>query len=220
MHSLPLFISYPRTGAHWINCVMELYFDRPRLREERITFLDRSKVDWMWFHDHDPELKISHDKVLYMYREPVATVYSNLIYQYFDSRKFHLPFWLIRWSKVFREEDITRFAEAYRDHLQKWLLSEGKAEAVVFHDRFTNDRNNEFRRICDYFSLELNEERLSRAFDQVTKEELVKRVKQKAPMGRHILQKAYEDKRNYFKKIWGNTVRDIVIISDLKPFFS
>ena len=56
----PLFISYPRTGSHWINAVMELYFDRPRLRERRTTFMDKSRTDWMWFHDHDPPGWTSH----------------------------------------------------------------------------------------------------------------------------------------------------------------
>src|SRR5438552_2054967 len=80
MNLLPLFISFPRTGAHWINCVMECYFDRPRLRERRVTFLDRSRTDWMWFHDHDMKLDVRHADVLLLYREPVATVFSNLVY--------------------------------------------------------------------------------------------------------------------------------------------
>lgn len=128
MHALPLFISYLRTGAHWINCVMELYFDRPRLREERITFLDRSRNDWMWFHDHDYELKIKHENVLYLYREPISTIYSNLIYQYYDDRRFALPFRFIRWNNVFSEENVTRFAEHYRNHMLKWLFSDERAK--------------------------------------------------------------------------------------------
>ncbi len=220
MYSLPLFVSYPRTGAHWINCVMELYFDRPRLREGRVTFLEISRDDWMWFHDHDLELKIKHGDVLYMYREPIATIYSNIIYQYFDDRKLSLPFKLIQWNKVFHEDNVICIAKKYRDHLEKWLLSDSKATTVVCHDRFKKDRDNEFKKICDFFSFELNEKRLKWSFSQVTKEELVKRVQQKAPMGGHILQKSYANKRNYFQEVWGDTIRQIVFTPDLKPYFS
>jgi len=198
---------------------MELYFDRPRLREGRITFLDRSRDDWMWFHDHDPELKIKHDNVLYMYREPVATIYSNIIYQYFDNRKYVLPFQLIRWSKVIREEIVVRFAEDYRNHLQKWLLSTDPAKTAIYHIRMSKDRNNEFMKICSYFGLNMDEVRLSWAFDQVSKEELVKRVKQRAYMGRHILHKSYKEKREYFREAWGDVIRKIVVTSDLSSFF-
>ncbi|MFC1488209.1 hypothetical protein ACFL6B_00005 [Thermodesulfobacteriota bacterium] len=190
------------------------------MREGRITFLDTSRNDWMWFHDHDPELKIKHDNVLYMYREPVATIYSNVIYQYFDNRKFVLPFRFIRWNKVICKESVIHFAEDYRNHLQKWLLSPNRAKTVICHDRIIKERNNEFMKICSYFGLDLDENSLSWAFSQVTKEELVKRVKQTAPMGSHILHKSYEKRRDNFIEVWGDTIREIVVTSDLKNFFN
>jgi hypothetical protein len=133
--------------------VMELYFDRPRLREERITFLDMSRTDWMWFHDHDYELKIKHENVLYLYREPISTIYSNLIYQYYDDRRFVLPFRFIRWNNVFNEKNGTRLAEHYRNHMLKWLLSADRGRIVISHDRMQIDRNEEFKKICNFLTL-------------------------------------------------------------------
>lgn len=219
IYSLPLFISYPRTGAHWINCVMELYFDRPRLREGRITFLDRSRNDWMWFHDHDPKMGIKHNNALYMYREPISTVYSNLIYQYFDNGKLFLPFQFVRWDKVFSEKRVLRIAEDYKRHLLKWLISDDSARAIVCYDRMQINKNKEFKKICGYFNLDLDEKRLSPAFSVVTKEALVKKVKNRTHMGKHVLQKAYGDQRNDFKKTWGATIREIVITPELRSFF-
>ena len=70
IQNLPLFMSYPRTGAHWINAVMELYFDKPRLPEVRATYMKPERRDWMWYHDHDIgpvcKLMIEHDNVLYL----------------------------------------------------------------------------------------------------------------------------------------------------------
>lgn len=81
------------------------------------------------------------------------------------------------------------------------------------------DRNEEFKKICNFFNLELDAKRLAWAFGQVTKEELVKKVRNKTDMGKHLLHKSYLDQRNDFSKAWGSIIRNIVIVSELRPFF-
>ena len=70
MEHLPLFISYPRSGSNWINCILELYFNRPRLRAGPITFLKNKgkRKDYMWFHDHDifSDLNVKHNNISYL----------------------------------------------------------------------------------------------------------------------------------------------------------
>jgi hypothetical protein len=250
MDSLPLFISYPRTGAHWINSVMELYFDRPRLREGRPTFLDRSRTDWMWFHDHDLDLQIKHTNVLYMYREPVATIYSYLVHQsvghqpaekeifWNKSFKYLLKLWsplkslgfckpdskilrlYTRKNMVFNEENVIRFSEEYRENLKKWILSDQKARTIVCYDCFKEDRDAEFEKICQHFELEFDPNRVSWAFGIVSKEALVKLSDNTVPMGCHMLATKYRTNREKFFQAWGNLVRETVIIPGLKPFFA
>jgi hypothetical protein len=82
MNKLPVLISYPRSGSNWFNAVIELYFDRPRLRVGQSSFLKdiNSTRDYMWFHDHDIQsiLNLPHNNIAYLYRNPSDVIYSLL----------------------------------------------------------------------------------------------------------------------------------------------
>jgi hypothetical protein len=217
MDSLPLFISFPRTGAHWINCVMELYFDRPRLREGRVTFLNPNRTDWMWFHDHDLDLQIRHNNVLYLYRDPIGTVHSNLVYDFFARRRLRFS-WLIKFHKlnIFTESKIIEISKLYRQHLTKWILSDQRARTVVCHDSFIKNRNAEFRKICEHFNVEFDLNRASGAFNPVTKEALAKKTKNNFTIGKHMLKKSYKISLSEFSHEWGDFVREIIRTKELE----
>lgn len=219
MDHLPLFISYPRTGAHWINAVMELYFDRPRLRKKRVTFLDSGRTDWMWFHDHDHDLQIEHQDVLYLYRDPSATVYSNLVHQFLSKRPFWVR-WVTRNYNIFCEREVFNFSEHYREHLLKWTYSPHKARTVICYDNFKTRRNPEFKKICEHFGVAFDEDRASHAFDIVTPEALSKKAGgNPVAKGKHLLRDSYKTGRNEFTERWGNTVKEIVMVRELTHLF-
>jgi len=216
MDGLPLFISFPRTGSHWINCVMELYFDRPRLREVRTTLFDKSRNDWMWFHDHDLDLKIDHPHVLYLYREPVSTFYSNLNYY---CRVPESPFFRKPPLKV-EEKAIKKCCADYLQHLQRWLLSDKKAHTAVRYDRFKADRPAEFQKICRYFDRPFDLARMERAFATVTPEALAAQTVDPAALGAHLLTKSYDQDRQQFAEKWGKLIQTHVIVPELRPYFA
>ena len=219
MEVLPLFISFPRTGAHWLNCFMELYFDKPRLREGRVTFLDRGRTDWMWFHDHDFDLELHHGDVLYLYREPVATIFSNLVYEYTSSKNPLLRLQLARKKNVFGEKEVTIFSNRYRQHLVKWMVSSKRARTIICYDKFKKQMNIEFKAICQHFRVKFDPERISWASTIVTKDALVRKVGNMAEMGRHMLQSSYEMKRMTFSERWGDIIKEIVIVPELENYF-
>lgn len=173
MDKYPLFISYPRTGSHWVNCLMELYFDRPRLREYRVTFIDLSRKDYMWFHDHDHhlDLKINPNwKVLYLQRNPVDTIYSNLQYNKAEKEKNILKSYK---DIDFLEEDVIKEATQYKRHLEKWLINNKESvKTIITYDELKNNFFEEFKKICQYFNKEYSEERANRVREYVTKERL------------------------------------------------
>jgi hypothetical protein len=215
MDKLPLFISFPRTGSHWINCVMELYFDRPRLREVRTTLFDKNRTDWMWFHDHDLDLKIQHDHVLYLYRDPVGTFFSNLNYY---AKLPESP--LFQKSPLAVEEKtLLKFCDDYREHLQKWVLSERKAHTAIRYDKLKSDPENEFQKICRYFDRPFEKTRMQRAFATVTPEALAAQTVDLAAIGGHLLKKSYEGERRQFSEKWGNYIKAQVIVPGLRPWF-
>jgi Domain of unknown function (DUF4214)/Sulfotransferase domain len=216
MDKLPLFISFPRTGSHWINCVMELYFDRPRLREVRTTLLDKTRTDWMWFHDHDLHLTIQHPHTLYLYREPVSTLFSNLVYYSKDPTSD-----LFKMDPLAASEGrILRFCDDYREHLRKWLLSAFKAHTAVRYDRFRSNREAEFQKICRFFNKPFDAPRVAEVFATVTPEALAKETINPAAIDWHLLTEAYERDRRRFAEKWGGAIRERVITPDLESAFA
>jgi hypothetical protein len=220
MDILPLFISFPRTGAHWINCVMELYFDRPRLRENRASFLDRTRTNWMWFHDHDLKLNLIHPNVLLLYRAPVETIFSNLVY---DGRRAAQSL-LTRLFGHARADannanELRAHCDRYRRHCEKYLCSADKARTVVRHDNFKTNRTQEFANICAHFGQPLNVERMEQSFATVTPEALVAKTGDTPAMGRHMLGDDYQTRRRIFTEQWRGLIEDEVITPELRPFF-
>ena len=215
----PLFISYPRTGAHWINCVMEIYFDRPRLREGRTTFLSKKRKDWMWFHDHDPHLTIELSEILYLYREPVSTAFSNLNF----NRNATRPKSFFRDTKTayanFTKDEVEAECRAYHDNLAKWLAP-GRAKTVLRHENFKTQQLSEFAKITAHFGETLDEARCLRAFGVVTQEALVKQSGDKTPMGSHMLTADYKAYRESFTREWSEFIRTTAIPRGMEPFFA
>ncbi|MGB1288530.1 MAG: hypothetical protein ACPG7F_18490, partial [Aggregatilineales bacterium] len=78
----PYLVSFPRTGSHWFRMVAELYFERPTLVR---AFYYPEKTDYLFLHTHDIEIDVERRNVIYLYREPVATIYSQLNYYQEDT---------------------------------------------------------------------------------------------------------------------------------------
>ena len=220
----PLFISYPRTGAHWINAVIELYFDRPRLPEVRATFLDPERDDWAWYHDHDTiafsELLIknhSNKGVLYLYRNPVDTLYSWIIYQYNQGVSLNfLP------PKRLREL-VVATSEQYRDHLTKWLLNSKDTTVVpIRYEDFVKDPVTAFGGIMKYWEKEnlvLDEERVEACFAVANPKALSARRTEWSTLSDFMLTDVYKQERAKFREEFEAIINSIVITEDLKEYF-
>ena len=100
---LPYLISYPRTGSHWLRMIMESYLKIPCL--SRGFLVDRTSSFWAT-HGHDKEVQLNLPKgpVIYLYRNPVDVVYSELIYDFGSA-----------------EDHVESYAFTYKRHLIKWL---------------------------------------------------------------------------------------------------
>ena len=219
INQYPLFVSYPRTGAHWINCVMEIYFDRPRLREGRTTFLNKKRKDWMWFHDHDPFLTIELSDILFLYREPVSTAFSNLNFNRNATRTKSF----FRDTKSayanFTREEVETECLAYHNHLAKWLVP-GRAKTVLRYENFKKHQLSEFGKITAHFGQSLDEARCLQAFGMVTQEALVKLSGDKTPMGSHMLTSDYKTYRESFTQEWSEFIRTTSIPKGMEAFFA
>ena len=105
----PFLVSFPRTGSHWLRLLMELYFEKPALVR---AFYYKDAMDFTCYHHHDENLELSGRKnVIYLYRNPVDTVYSQLCYYN---------------QKIDDEARIQEWSNLYGRLLKKWLVVSGE----------------------------------------------------------------------------------------------
>jgi hypothetical protein len=166
------------------------------------------------------ELDIEHNNVLFLYRRPVETVFSNLVYYSKKPAKSLLARLFQKNPTSTDRDEVRKSCEIYRRHCRKWLLSEQKARTVLRHENFKSDRTAEFRKISDHFETPFSQERMDDAFGTVTREALVERTGDTPEMGAHMLGDGYKASREEFADTWGDFVEEQVVTSDLRPFFT
>ena len=218
---LPAFITYPRVGSQWLEAVMEKYFDRPCLRERRATLIDPDRDDWLFFHDHDRDFKLRHDNTLYLYRSPVETVYSYLVYHFKHTRR---KSWWGRWrqrnDKAVTREKVIATSNDYRTHLEKWLLSGQRARTVVRYELLQKRPLEEFARICDFFALPFDAARVTATLEEASRKKMVEIAVKKSALDESLLSDDYRSARADFGRDYGDLVRQTVITPALAPHFA
>lgn len=199
----PFLVSFPRTGSHWLRMMIELYFERPTLVR---NFYFPDKTDFLLRHHHDKHLDVQRRNVLYLYREPVATIYSQLRYEQdpLDDR-----------------DRIAHWSDLYGQHLDKWLVQESFTthKTILTYEGLKNDLVSEFAKVTAHFGQTLDAERLQRASAQITKDE----VKSKTGHDRQVvtLDDRYTMTREAFREQWAAYVRENVFQNHahLIPYF-
>ena len=189
----PWFISFPRTGSHWIRMLMELYFEKPSLVE---IYYYKDAKSFTCFHQHDIQLEISGCKnVLYLFRDPVDTIYSQISYEKLDLNDV---------------ESIYRWADIYGKHLSKWLIEEKFTikKTIISYEGMQNNLHNEFKKICQHFNERFDGEKLDVVFNKVTKEDLKKRTLHDAQVVN--LSKKYNENRKIFRNKYAGEIINII----------
>lgn len=179
--NFPFLVSFPRTGSHWLRMIIELYFERPLLTR---TFFFPDKKDYLLLHTHDMDLDVRRENVIYLYRDPVDTVFSQLMYCKEDTTD---------------RQGVVRWSDHYGRHLDKWLHDNGfvRKLTVLKYERLRDDPVLEFKKITAHFGVEFNEDKLRRALESSTKEKL----KDKTMHDRQVvnLKEDYTRKRKSFR---------------------
>ncbi len=195
--SFPWLISFPRTGSHWLRMVMELYFEKPGLVR---IFYYKDARDFTCYHRHDEDLSIQGVKnVIYLYRNPVDTIYSQLNYYK---------------ETIDDIERIIYWSELYGKHLSKWLFQENFTEkkTVITYEALTSSMREEFAKVCGHFGHTLDRQRLDAVISRVSKEDLKKKTAHDNQVVN--LTESYRLGRKEFKARSGDLVLEAVISQD------
>ena len=156
----PYLVSFSRTGSHWLRMIMELYFEKPALVR---AFYFKNASDFTCYHTHDMDLELKRENVIYLYRNPVETVYSQLCYYKEDpdnpERRQH-------WTNL------------YARHLSKWLVHDDftRKKTVITYEGMRTDMANEFFKVCQHFGLAPDPQKLESVLKRISKEELKKKT--------------------------------------------
>lgn len=186
-------ISFPRTGSHWLRMIMELYFGRPSLVR---VFYYPERRDYLTLHTHDLELDVVRTHVIYLYREPIDTIYSQL--------RYHK-------ENIDDRERIAYWTNLYGRHLDKWLHRDTftTRKTIVRYERLKADLAGEFTKICAHFGERLDVARLQAAAEQVTKEQVKERTRHDPQVIN--LNRTYEEERQRFRTEYGDFVWEMLL---------
>ena len=189
----PWFISFPRTGSHWLRMIMELYFEKPSLVR---VFYYRHTKDFTCFHRHDTELSLFGCRnVLYLYRDPVDTIFSQLNYGK---------------ENINNRDRIQYWATLYGKHLAKWLLEETFTvhKTVITYEGMQKDMFGTFKMVCNHFKMPFDKTKLDTALQQVSKEALQKKVLFDASVVNTTAH--YDTERRVFREKYSDMIYAIV----------
>jgi len=187
-------ISFPRTGSHWLRMIMELYFDRPTLTR---IFYKHNNRDYLLMHDHDIQFQIQRENVIYLYREPVNTVFSQLNYYREDENN---------------PERIKYWAEEYGKHLSKWL-SEEKFTSNKIAIRYEELRGNAvgvLEKLARYYNVPFDEARAQEAVSQVSRQTVKLKTEWHNPRVQDV-SSDYEQRRERFQEKYAQLVKQTAL---------
>lgn len=188
----PFLISFPRTGSHWLRQLMELYLEKPAL--VRAFYFHNSKDFWA-YHDHDFNLQLVRKNIIYLYRNPIDTVYSQLR---FDN------------LKIDDRIQIKYLSTIYGLHLNKWIFEENFTtdKTIISYENLKKSPFEEFSKILSHLNIKPERRRFESILLQVSKQSLLKKTKHD---NRVInTQINYENEREFFRKNFGDLVLESI----------
>ena len=188
-------VSFPRTGSHWLRMLMELYFEQPSL--VRLFYYPENR-DFLTLHTHDLELDVERSHVIYLYRDPVDTIFSQLYYH----------------DETLNDRNrVAYWSDLYGRHLDKWLHQERftSRKTILTYEGMKEDLAAEFAKITEHFEQGFDKVHLEHVAKRVTKET----VKRKTTHDKQTVQldSSYESKREDFRTsqrrfVWGVLIED------------
>lgn len=193
----PALVSFPRTGSHWLRMLLELSTGVPSLKRQFFYF---NPDRYLFWHTHDDDLNFQCRRVIYLQRDPIDTVYSQLQY--------------VRDSGDDANAVLACSAQ-YLAHLRKWL---GQPEGVdslleISYQELLRDPSSCVRKVVDFLDEPWSDERFALARARVTKE--VVRLKTATSDDRVIsLKDDYAAGRERFRQRFAVKIRQQFVQAD------
>tara|TARA_A100001011_G_scaffold397255_2_gene497669 strand:- start:380 stop:1123 length:744 start_codon:yes stop_codon:yes gene_type:complete len=174
--SIPQLVSYPRTGSHWLKTVMERYLKKGTLP---IPYFPETSEFWAYhLHDRfvgrgDEGVTKNFDKVIYLYREPIDVIFSQLTFlkraALLDNRPSRGRYISSKYD-VFRQDNVKRISEEYFSHLKRWLYDNDDIKEIIFvtYKKLKNEPIKTLGTVLKFLNYEVDEDALDKAYKETT----------------------------------------------------
>lgn len=187
----PWLISFPHTGSHWLRMVLELYSDRPLLPR---SFLEHFNRDYLLHHTHDQDYGVEARRVIYLYRDPTPTVFSQI--------KMHD-------RDLMDRDEVELWATLYRVHLKHWLSRRRADLTVVRYEDLRDDTATAIAPVLASLGLPMDHGRLQRVAAEASR----LGPEEQLAHDPHTLsrQARYDHRRAIFADRWERLINELVI---------
>ncbi len=190
----PYLVSFSRTGSHWLRMMMELYLGMPSLK---LLFFSETNTTsrYSCLHTHDLDFTVEARNVVYLYREPVETIFSQMTYHEQDLQNDDL---------------VDAWADHYARHVKKWVIDEKftAQKIVLTYEGLKSDIGSEFQKISDFFGVPFDADKAAKAAASVSKEKISEKTKHDPKVIN--LDKDYSNRREEFKKRYSARIYELI----------
>ncbi len=214
MKLLPMFISFQRSGTHFLGFLLKHYLNGCGVATGTNFKFALKNNNPLWFHDHDIHCTLPFfDKVLYLYRNPVAVI-SSLVYVEKERKNCNNSY----------DEITVILTNMYKKHLEKYLIEYPNKVSIVKYEKLLlkEEKYNEFKIVCDYFDVCFNKNKINELFKKATKTIVVNEHIDTSHSfyGKFLLSKKYEEYKINFKEKYTDMINNIIFKNDkLNQFF-
>lgn len=206
--TMPRLVSFPRTGSHWFRYIMEVATETPAIVSS--YYYPKPEICWglhihdRWLDNTDVPPTTNLEKVIYLFRDGVDTVYSQLRYDKTIRAEIDwVPSELI-------DQQVDAVTSQYESHLKRWRFNRDDITECleVRYEQMMRDTKKTFESVFEFLSLDIPKEKLIYAIKDATKEKIDALI-----TDRHAMDKmsAYNPKKHLesksrFKKIYGEKI--------------
>lgn len=190
------YVGVSRSGSHWLRIVLEEYMQGKSPVSNFIACKDDINVLMSHLNDfkgtHDMTLDFEAENVIYLYRNPIDCIFSNLKYDQ---------------TTIDNIELIDKYLNIWNKHIQKWVFDEKftKRKVILSYENLKKDFVKEFSKILVYLNLEVDEKRIILAKETYTKNKIREIVHDKKVINNET---DYELQRERFVDLFGKYIFD------------
>lgn len=138
----PHLVSFPRSGSHWIRAILELYLG---MDSKQFSYSVARTMN----HVHDLDLSYILQNVIYLFRNPIDSIYSLMVYYRYNLNDISY---------------VDKLLKLYVKNLRKWLLDETftHKKTIITYENLLSNMEDEFKKICNHLGYTFDKEKLDK----------------------------------------------------------